>query len=168
MTRSPRQPVAAGAAFLASIASALAQTPTIERADITQYGVYLGRVTETRKSSGTPTGTIDGVVWQFISETTVVPASRGVRFGFEYRLVGTPPGASLPIHSVTLFPAEGLRNARTGRAYDHSEYVYEAKIGEPILMGYSLDETWEVVPGLWVLQIWNGEQKLAEMKFTLE
>ena len=33
--------------------------------------------------------------------------------------------------------------------------------------GYSLDEDWELVAGDWILEIWDGNKKLASQTFTL-
>jgi len=33
--------------------------------------------------------------------------------------------------------------------------------------GYDITESWELVPGLWTVQLWVGEQKLAEHSFNL-
>jgi hypothetical protein len=154
-------------ALVAGIIAAAAQAPTVERAEVTQFGIYESKVTGSRKSSGTATGTVNSVDYKFVSDTTTVPARRGVGFGFEYRLVGEPGGAKVSVRSVTIFPAGGLRNPKTGQTFQRSEYVETKSIGEVLLKGYTLDEDWEVVPGLWGLQVWSGDLMLIEQYFTL-
>lgn len=146
---------------------ASATAPTIARADILQFGIYQARVVHTDKSSGTPNGTIDRVYYTFVSATTTVPARQGVRFGYEYRLIGEPDGEFAAVRSITIFPTGGIRNARTGAVSPRSDTTERWRMGDPVLHGYSMDEEWEVVPGTWTLQTWVGEQKLAEMSFTL-
>jgi hypothetical protein len=154
-------------ALISGIAAAAAQAPEVVRAEVIQFGVYEAKVTQTQTSGGTATGTVNYVDYKFVSDATTLPARRGVGFGFEYRLVGEPRGARVPIRSVTIFPAGGLRNAHNGQTFERSEFVESKTIGEPILKGYTLDEDWEVVPGTWVLQVWYGDLMLVEQSFTL-
>jgi Domain of unknown function (DUF3859) len=144
-----------------------AEAPTVAGADIVQFGIYQASVLDTDKSGTTPSGTIDRVAYTFTSKTTTVPARKGIRFGYEYRLVGEPDGALVPVRKTTIFPPRGLRNGRTGEVFLRSDITERWSIGSPVLNGYSIDEDWEAVPGTWILQIWVGERKLAEMEFTL-
>ena len=40
-------------------------------------------------------------------------------------------------------------------------------IGGTSYTDYSLDEPWELVPGKWTMQLWQGSRKLAEKSFTV-
>ena len=153
--------------FLAGVSTAAAQADRIDGADITQCGIYEHKVTGTENASTTATGMVRNVTYRFVSETTSVPARRDVGFGFEYRIVGTPNGAKVPIRNVTIFPEGGVRNPKTGQTFLRSEYVSDRVIGEPILKGYTLDNDWEIVPGTWTFQVWFGDKMLAEKVFTL-
>jgi hypothetical protein len=33
--------------------------------------------------------------------------------------------------------------------------------------GYTLAEPWELMPGKWVISIWQGNRKLGEQQFTV-
>ena len=153
-------------ALVAGVTAAAAQADRIDRAEITQFGIYDFKVTNTEEST-TAAGTLKSVDYKFATKTTSVPARRGVGFGFEYRLVGVPKGATVPIRSVTIFPAGGVRNPKNGETFQRSEFVEDKKVGELHLKGYTLDDDWEIVPGTWILQIWLGDKLLAEKSFTL-
>ncbi len=153
--------------LLAGAAAAAAQADRIDGADITQFGIYEHKLTGTEDASSTATGMVRNVTYKFVSETTSVPARRDVGFGFEYRIVGEPKGAKVPIRSVTIFPEGGVRNPKTGKTFLRSEYVGDKAIGELILKGYTLDSDWEIVPGTWTFQVWFGDKLLAEKVFTL-
>jgi Domain of unknown function (DUF3859) len=159
--------VLAGIVLLFSVVAAAAQAPTISKADITQSGIYEAKITGRTPAPGTAAGYTNKVEYHFVSNATMVPARKGVRFGFEYRLVGAPEGAKVAIRRVTIFPSGGLRNAQTGQVAQNDEVTVQNTIGDLSLKGYGLDNDWEAVPGVWIQQIWYGDQKLAEQNFTL-
>jgi hypothetical protein len=153
-------------ALLAGVTAAAAQADRIDGADITQFGVYEYKVTGTQELGGTAAGTLKSVDYTFVSKTTSIPARRGVGFGIEYRVRGAPKDAKVPLRSVTIFPAGGLRNPK-GETVLRNEYIEEKAIGALLLKGYTLDDDWEVVPGTWTFQVWFGDQMLAEKIFTV-
>jgi Domain of unknown function (DUF3859) len=157
----------AGIVLLFGIATTAAQAPTISKADITQFGIYEAKITGRTPAPGTAAGYTNKVEYHFVSNATTLPARKGVRFGFEYRLIGAPDGAKVAIRRVTIFPSGGLRNAETGQVAQNDEVTVQNTIGELSLKGYGLDNDWEAVPGVWIQQIWYGDQKLAEHIFTL-
>lgn len=101
--------------------------------------------------------------------TTRIPAIFGTRFGMIYSIVGYPRDAIVSFRRVTIFPQVGLLNPNTGqRTYrQESESMVQDRIGVRSYQGYYLNNEWEVVPGEWVIQIWDGNRMLAEQKFTL-
>ncbi len=40
-------------------------------------------------------------------------------------------------------------------------------IGPLYLTGYKFEKDWELVPGTWIMQIWYGDQDVAEEVFTV-
>lgn len=151
--------------LLAQTAWASAQTAT--GVEITKVGIYVGKVTGTRPAPGSPLGYTSQIDYHFIEDTRSVLRCKGVRFGFEYKLVGMPKGAVVALRKVTVFPPPGIRNPVTGVAADHSEHVDQVTIGGIDLKGYSFDEAWEAVPGRWLQQVWLGDRKLAEEAFDV-
>jgi hypothetical protein len=35
------------------------------------------------------------------------------------------------------------------------------------MTGYGLDQPWELLAGNWIIEFWNGDQKLAEQSFSV-
>jgi hypothetical protein len=93
----PKRIVFAVIALLFSLAIVAAQTPTVSQAEITQVGIYEAKVTGKTAAPGAASGYVDEVNYHFVSNATTVPARKGIRFGFEYRLVGLPKGAKFAI-----------------------------------------------------------------------
>jgi hypothetical protein len=157
----------AAVAVLLSIAGAEAQAPTVSEAKVTQVGIVDAQITGKMSAPGVVTGNIKRGTYRFVADATKIELRKGLNFGFEYRLAGAPDGARVAVRKVTIFPAPGLRNPQTGEVIARDEYIENNLIGEPVLKAYSLDNDWEAVPGEWIQQVWYGEQKLVEQKFTL-
>jgi hypothetical protein len=47
------------------------------------------------------------------------------------------------------------------------EFTVQARIGETNYIFYTLEDAFELVPGSWVIEIWQGNRKLAAQSFTL-
>jgi hypothetical protein len=47
-------------------------------------------------------------------------------------------------------------------------FYQEHKVGEELYRLYRLTERWEVVPGTWTLEIWEGDRKLSSQDFLLK
>jgi hypothetical protein len=101
-----------------------------------------------------------------VSRTIAIRAEPGAQFGFRYRVVGEPNGGQTPLRLVTRFPPPGLNDP--GRGIEHqSEEIVMATVGGTGFHGYELEYDWERVPGRWIFEIWNGDQKIAEQAFSL-
>lgn len=145
----------------------MAAAQSVSGVEITNVGLYVGKVTGTKPAPGSPLGYTSQVDYHFVEAGTNVPGCKGVRFGFEYKLVGPLRGGTVTLRKVTVFPPAGLRNPVTGVTADHSEHTDDVAIGGLDLKGYSFDEVWEAIPGRWVQQVWLGDRKLAEVAFEV-
>jgi hypothetical protein len=47
-------------------------------------------------------------------------------------------------------------------------FYQEHQVGEELYRLYRLTNGWEVVPGIWTLEIWDGERKLLTQDFLLK
>ena len=68
---------------------------------------------------------------------------------------------------VMVFPPAGLRSPAGPRPILRNETTTTSKIGETTYTGYRLDDSWELVPGPWTMQLWSGDRMLAEKQFTV-
>lgn len=135
-------------------------------AEIVEYGIYTAEIeTAKRDNNGVLQSSLGNI--RHAATTTTVPARHGVRFGFRYRIIGAPAGAAVPVRFLTVFPPAGLRPPNTARPIHNSESNVTQKIGEVGYHDYGFDDPWELVPGSWTIQIWYGNNKLAEQKFTV-
>ena len=71
------------------------------------------------------------------------------------------------MRQVTIYPPTGVVSPNAGVLHTQS-FSTRNQMGTPLLgAGYEIDEPWELVPGVWTIQIWVGDQKLAEHTFTV-
>jgi hypothetical protein len=49
-----------------------------------------------------------------------------------------------------------------------SESKVETTIGETVADLYTLEDNFELVPGVWIVELWDGERKLLVQSFVLE
>lgn len=147
---------------------ASAQTPQVTRVDVTEYGIYTADLVKAEPAPGSPAGTEKIVThMRLATQTRTVPAAKGTSFGYRFVVAGSPAGVIAPLHMVTTFPAS-MTNPATHQSSTRSESDIGVSIGAIGYAGYSMDDDWEVLPGVWTFQIWSQGRKLAEQSFTVQ
>jgi hypothetical protein len=138
----------------------------VTAAEIVEYGIYTAEIeTAKRDANGVLQSNLGNI--RHTATTTTVPARHGVRFGVRYKIIGAPSGATIPIKFVTVFPPAGLSPPNVAQPIHNSESNVTLKIGDTGYHDYGFDDPWELVPGSWTIQIWYGNNKLAEKNFTV-
>jgi hypothetical protein len=138
----------------------------IKRVEILDYGIYSVDVKSSRRDNQGISQNISTNV-RLAKATTTVPAEKGVEFGVRYKLDGAPVGATVSLREVTIVPSPGLQPPTASQPIYTSTTVTKSKIGEVSFSGYRLDDPWELLPGVWVIQLWYGDRKVAEQNFTV-
>lgn len=139
------------------------------RADILWAGIYRADVVGFTRQPNTATGKTNKLAnIQRLQTTTTVQARLGVSFGFEFALAGADSSPEAPVTMVIRLPRAGLRNPASNTVLTREEWQPEPRrAGEAVLVGYTLEHTWEVVPGLWTFEIWHNQRKIGEQSFCL-
>jgi hypothetical protein len=152
-----------------AVGGASAQRAKLERIEVLRSGLYSGSIGRQESSPGSPTGKaamIDSP--SFYVDEARVPAQIGIRFGFEYRVLGSPTGREVRLRGVWHIPAPGITNPTNGNTYRESARDFTVRIGDTHVHGYGFDQPWEIVEGDWVLEIWQGETALASRTFSVK
>jgi len=166
----------AAAAGGAAAQTPAAQAPAAQTANVTgitiiNTGTYTGNSVSAPARSGqqSPTGTVGtDTNWRFVSDSHDVLGKVGTEFGMEFKIDGTPPGEGVTLYFAITFPPPGIRNPNTGTVLNTARIALpNMKIGSRCVVGYGFDNDWEIVPGLWTLQIWYQDQMLAGQNFTV-
>jgi hypothetical protein len=150
--------------FLAATSPAWAQK--IDRTEVVEYGIFTADKLKSQRDANGQMHSIIGNV-QLEEATTTVPAERGVKFGFRYRVIGEPDGKAVAIRKVMIFPPPGLKAPNAPQPLTRSEDSVTPPIGETSYTGFEFDDPWELVPGIWTMQLWQGNKMLVEQRFTV-
>ena len=153
--------------FFVAIACLLmcqAASPQTLSARIEWFGIYtLGTIRDANDPAGRRpvSAPVQG------QSTDRIPGKEGVRFGFSYILSGDKKGTKVTVKHVYKFPGGGL--PAPGGPRTMIEQAREDLIGEPVLVGWSFvgAPPENIVAGEWSLEVWRGDQKLVEKKFTV-
>jgi hypothetical protein len=141
-------------------------TAKVEQIDVRDYGIYTAdKTASATNDKGLAHNTVNNI--QYIASTSTIPAKIGIKFGFRYTISGAPYDGRVTIKQVTIYPPAGVTNPKTGLLSTNSfSTVYRVGM-PPIFAGYDIDAPWEMVPGVWTIQLWIGDQKFAEQSFTV-
>jgi hypothetical protein len=133
---------------------------------IIDYGIYATDISSSgRDAEGVLRSSVSNI--RHAEDTTTIPAQLGVVFGFRFRVVGEPNGAKVAPREIVRYPAGGLRSPKSSKPIHSFEGALSQSVGEISLAWYRFDDPWELVPGNWIIELWSGDQKLAEQVFTV-
>jgi hypothetical protein len=172
MQMSPRmmQVMVAIAALLSPfVIVAEAQEPRVERLEVIGAG-FLSL--EQAESTDAPDAVGGKVIrprnMRFLAEAPAVTARVGTSFGVRFLVAGAPRDARVTLRSIWKIPPPGFTDPQSGKAYKESASNMAAQIGMAYLSAYGFNEPWEIVPGTWTLEVWQGNRKLLERGFTIQ
>ena len=151
-------------------ALALAQAPRVERIEVIEAGFYTAQETGQTKDAPDSVGGRDTIAKnpKFLKSAPQDSARVGTDFGVRFRTIGHPSNAKVELRSVWKIPEPGIKDPKNGRVYRESVADFTTIVGTSHMRGYSFDEPWEVVRGVWTLQIWQDSRKLLERSFTIQ
>jgi hypothetical protein len=157
---------------LAAAAPARAQDAHVDRIEIVESGFYdngKAKVTASTAAAGTVTGAVQDIDdFKLTPEPPATSARVGVGFGVRFRTHGERDGERAMLRSVWKIPAPGIVNPTNQNTYRQSVSEFATRIGAAHWRGYGFDKAWEVVPGTWTLEIWQGDRKLLEKSFEIK
>jgi hypothetical protein len=145
-----------------------AQTPTVERVDVTERGIYTAVPVRAAQPSaeGVSHTVVDSI--KLAAQTHEIPLQKGVSFGFRYVIVGAPSGAPVSLRKVVIYPPPGAHKPGSSAPLTTTGWNDIRPVGSEGFVLYSLDDDWEVIPGEWTLEVWVSGRKLASQTFHLK
>lgn len=150
----------------AALWCSVAQAQQITSIAIVDYGIYTADVTDShRDAQGLLQNTSTNI--RHAATTRTIRAEKGLRFGFRFRLGGTPQGREVTLKKITIYPPGGVKPPTATAPLKSDTITLSPRIGETSYTAYRFDDPWEMVPGPWVVQLWHGQRLLTEQKFTV-
>lgn len=154
-------------AGVSTLPSKAQSASSITRVQIIERGIYRAQTVARMNAPGT-TGVINLVRdAQLITNTTIVPGMVGVRFGLRYVAIGHF-ASETSLRLVITFPPGGLRNPETGQVIHQNSHLVSVANRARLYREYHFENQWEIVPGIWHFEFWDGERKLAEQRFCVQ
>ena len=164
--------LASFALVLAIAAPARAQDMRVDRLEIVDFAFFdraQAKVPGAKPAEGAVTGTVQQLgALQLLPEPPANSARIGIGFGVRFRSFGERNGERAMLRSVWRIPEPGIVNPTNHTTYRQSVADFPTVIGTRHWRGYGFDEPWEVVPGTWTLEIWQGDRKLLEKSFEIK
>jgi hypothetical protein len=87
-------------------------------------------------------------------------------FGILYKIVGPTNPTKVSGEMCILFP-KPMTDPKTGKSSNRFLMKRSYTPGEVTYNGYAFDDQWEIIPGIWIFEVWVEGQKLAEKSFTV-
>ena len=151
---------------------ARAQDMQVDRLEVVESGFYdtaKTTVTGAAPAAGAVAGSVQEVrEVTLLAESPATTARVGIGFGVRSRSYGARDGERAMLRAVWKIPPPGIVNPSNGSTFHESVADFTTRIGTSHMRGYSFDEAWEVVPGTWTVEIWQGDRKLLEKSFEIK
>lgn len=155
-----------GSVFLL-LFSTLASTPTqandIQGVHIVDYGIFSGKVTSANHANKTAGKKL--IHAALLKRTEGIPAKVGTEFGIEYVVIGTDSSKQVKLDFRMTLPT--VFNPKERTSYNEFTWSKEILTNQKNYSGYGFDHTWELVPGLWTIEIWHAGEKVAKKMFAV-
>jgi len=136
---------------------------------VSQYGLYrMVRSGGVIKDSKTTTGKVVSTpVIQQVKTTQRIPLMKGAQMYLQYKIWSLPnQPAYVDLRRVLKHPKMKLPD---GTITTGSDFMVKRKVSSNhviVYTGYGFDESYEMVEGDWIFEIWHKDKKLIEQKFT--
>ena len=153
---------------LAPVAVRAQPAVSVDRIDITERGIFRTHLGKLEKNGEVTTGSLRIVgPGKLVKSTTTIPGRLHARFGFKFKVSGSPAGAVVTLDCVTRFPPQGITHPKTGQVHHEDRFKATVPVGKVGYAGYFVGRPWEIVPGTWTFELWYEGRKLAEQQFTM-
>jgi hypothetical protein len=156
-----------GAAALA-LALPIALPPPVAADDsilieIVEYGIYSADLTMTKQKSERGDKLAKASNICHVATTEIIPARRGMQFGFRYRVHGPDPGEKVALKQTLKIPSSPIEASEP--LVDSN--TIKAVAGELNYTAFAFRGGWLDRLGVWTFEIGRDKQVLAAMAFTL-
>jgi hypothetical protein len=143
----------------------------VDRLEVTEAGFFkLKRTGNTYNAPETAAGVVHQIAdLQLLKEEPAKSAVVGTAFGVRFNLVSRRPSIEYAkLRSVWKIPPPGISNPKTGKTFREDVAEFNIMLGATGYRGFGFEESWEAIPGEWIVQIWQGDRMLLERSFLIK
>lgn len=142
--------------------------PVERKAAIGDFGVFVpvGGAMQSALPEATSGAkkTLGGV--RFVERTRMIPAKKGVQFGFTYEITGVTDPKPMEVMVIVTHPSIRKPDGTVSTGFKFKEKVPVADGTAKGFTGYSFDHDYELVQGEWKFEFWVREGKILECTFV--
>jgi len=140
-----------------------------QEVQVIDYGIYTGKGDAVQEDPDSPTGQMRVKTTELnvlLKKTDVVPTVLKTTFGFKFKVIGLPEGATTKLRLQYTFPE--MTNPTNGKVSSSYEVSGDFPVA-PLIAGMTWDfvHPWEMRPGKWTMRIYSGKRLLTEKVFTV-
>ncbi len=141
------------------ICSAAACTPPVH-ADIEVEPVAFGLLSKDEvDGEGNPV---------LLEQTQEIPMGKGVSFGVQFRAkADARAGGRAKLRLIWHYPPPGLSDPSSATVLRKYEQVWQVNLDQKTTASYLLEQSAELIPGRWRVEIWQENRKLLAQSFYL-
>jgi Domain of unknown function (DUF3859) len=100
-------------------------------------------------------------------ETTRIKAALGTSFGYQFFLSGPASAKAMEVQIIIRYPKPGLTNPSTGESRAFFTRQSTCYVGLPCYASFVFTDSWELVPGPWILEVLFHGQRLVAERFDV-
>jgi hypothetical protein len=154
------------ALILVAVAARPVQASDAVGVEILQYGLFRSDIVGKQVDSGGSAmhNVVDNIC--HLATTRTVPMKIGMHFGVRYKVTGPVARERVLLRKVIRYPAVMAPPSPARPSSLVSSFV-ELRVGTTTYTEYALEQPWELAPGPWTFQFFEGDRKLAEFGFTV-
>ncbi len=132
--------------------------------EILDFGTYTAIDKKLVEANKTLAGTVYEISKiKFINFDDVIYANIGIFFGIRYKISSKAEYNNIPIQ-VKVFHPKFITDNQSSELEEWTEY---RTVNNPKVTGYKFDFDYELVPGIWTIELWYKNYKYCEKRFNV-
>ncbi len=134
---------------------------------INEFGIYKVERTRTIEDTTQVSGQYGLGRFALLQTADHIPMQLGISFGITYVVTAHADIRQVKLRVITRYPSPGPTNPETGKTQAYDENLLIVQTGQKRHRTFTFDYEWEMLPGVWQFEIWDGNNKIAEKAFTV-
>ncbi len=148
-----------------SVLPAMAKTSSDADIHIIDYGIYSTGATRIVPADNPMGHTNQSKRFDLLSLTDKVPAVVGSKFGFSFEISERAGRKFYKLTRVIKTPR--ITNPANGKSTEIFRDIVRVVANRKLFAGYIFEYEWELAPGDYTVQLFNGKELLAEKTFHI-